>query len=135
MIYDSLARNRRILDNLFGRKVFKKHCFINDNEEGYEWDNYDISYFYKDKKDYRYHRSYKTITTQTQPQTKNSSTQATPQTKDSSTQATPQTRDSSTQASKHFTNVSTQTEPIENKIHLYESFLLFIKTVISNRYY
>ena len=124
MIYDSLARNRRILDNLFGRKVFKKHCFINDNEEGYWCDNYDISYVYKDKKDYRYHRSYKTITTQTQPQTKNSSTQATPQTKDSSTQATPQTRDS-----------STQTEPIENKIHLYESFLLFIKTVISNRYY
>ena len=124
MIYDSLARNRRILDNLFGRKVFKKHCFINDNEEGYKWDNY-ISYVYNDKKDYRYRKSYKTTTTQATPQTSNSSTQTSKHFTNVSTQTTPQTKDS-----------TTQTEPIEeNKIPYSSIFYFLLKTFISNKYY
>ena len=106
MIYDNLARNRRILDNLFGKKVFKKHCFINDNEEGYWYDKYDITYLYNDKKDYKPYKTFKIISTQATLQTSNSSTQASTHFTNVSTQSTPQTRD-----------FATQTDPIkENKI-------------------
>ena len=46
MSYDSLTRDRNLIDYLFHRKIFKKNYFIEDNKEGYEWDDYDTTHFY-----------------------------------------------------------------------------------------
>ena len=47
MKYDTYIRNQKALDNLYKRKVFKKHCYHLDNTEGYYWDDYDTTYAYK----------------------------------------------------------------------------------------
>ena len=133
MEYDSFAKNKKILDKLYGRKVFKKHCFHLDNTEGFHWDNYDIYYYYNDENDNYYSPAFKPNqsekTTQTPPSinirkhssvlnpdrfkthkhfTSSTTNQIHPQTADASTQDTTHFTNASTQASKHFTNASTQ---------------------------
>ena len=45
MVYNA---NKRELEYIFARKLFKKHIFHNDNiEEEYYWDDYDTTYGYK----------------------------------------------------------------------------------------
>ena len=44
MVYDTFIHNKRELDYIFARKLFKKHIFHNDNiEEEYYWDDYDTT--------------------------------------------------------------------------------------------
>ena len=50
MPYDSLTKNRKLLNYLFNRKTFKNNYFNADNEEGYEWDDYDTTHFYQEEK-------------------------------------------------------------------------------------
>ena len=48
MVYNTFIHNKRELDYIFERKLFKKHIFHNDNiEEEYYWDDYDTTYVYK----------------------------------------------------------------------------------------
>ena len=72
MPYDVYTRNKRTLDNIYKRKLFKKHIFILDNTEGYFWDDYDISHIYREK------TPQTTSSTQTPNHSSTSSTQTTP---------------------------------------------------------
>ena len=49
MSYDSLTKNRKLLNYLFNRKTFKNNYFNADNEEGYKWDDYDTTHFHEEK--------------------------------------------------------------------------------------
>ena len=115
-MYDSLTKDRKVLDELFRRKIFrrssKRKNYVRDNiiiEDEYWYDSYLSPYLYDDKTDYYLYTPYKDSSTQTTPQTKDSSTQTAPQTK--ATQTDTQTRD--------------------NKFS-YLSFI--IKSLLSNRY-
>ena len=47
MSYDSLSKNKKLLDNLYKRKIFKTNIFHDDNkDENYEWDDYDTTHYY-----------------------------------------------------------------------------------------
>ena len=48
MVYNTFIHNKRELDYIFARKLFKKHIFHNDYiEEEYYWDDYDTTYGHK----------------------------------------------------------------------------------------
>ena len=48
MIYYTFMQHKREFDYIFGRKLFKKHIFHDDNiEEEYYWDDYDTTHTYK----------------------------------------------------------------------------------------
>ena len=46
MSYDSLSKNKKLLDNLYKRKIFKTNIFHKNNKDGYEWDDYDTTHYY-----------------------------------------------------------------------------------------
>ena len=118
MPYDVYTRNKRTLDNIYNRKVFKKHVFILNNTEGYFWDDYDISHIYREKTPQKH------FTT--------SSTQTTNHSSTSSTQTTPIfSTTAATQTSNQSSTSSTQTTPIkkENKFSLFKCLLFLVCNV------
>ena len=40
--------DKKLLQYLFQRKIFKNNYFLKDNEEGYEWDDYDTTHYYQE---------------------------------------------------------------------------------------
>ena len=129
MSYDSFTKNKKILDKLYGKKVFKKHVFHMDNTEGFHWDDYDIGYIYKYEEDPVFkpnntQKHFTSISTKTPPSIKLYCSCINPErfkiikhitTKQSptiSTQTTPQTLTSSikttTQTSPSYTQPTTQ---------------------------
>ena len=133
-----------------------KHISFIQIPEIYVWDDWDISYVYKDEEDPVFKSTNTQKSTQTPPsinvrkysscinperfkiikhlttnrqnvkQYTNVSTQTTPQTSTSSTQTIPSVSNSSTQTLNHSTSVSTQTEPQNENKFSLFRFLLFL---------
>ena len=59
MSYNSFTKNKKTLEKLYGRKVFKKHVFHINNGEGLHWDNHDVYYYYNDENDHEYSPAFK----------------------------------------------------------------------------
>ena len=48
MSYNYLSKNKKLLTDLYKRKIFKTNIFHNDNNDEYEWDDYDTTHFYEE---------------------------------------------------------------------------------------
>ena len=130
MPYDVYTRNKRTLDNIYNRKVFKKHVFILNNTEGYFWDDYGISHICREKTPQKH---FTTSSTQTPNQSSTSSTQTTNHSSTSSTQTTPIfSTTAATQTSNQSSTSSTQTEQQkENKFSLFKCLLFIVLNSLS----
>ena len=49
MSYNYLSKNKKLLTDLYKRKKFKNYIFHNNNNDGYEWDDYDTTHFYEEE--------------------------------------------------------------------------------------
>ena len=132
MPYDVYTRNKRTLDNIYNRKVFKKHVFILNNTEGYFWDDYDISHIYREKTPQKH---FTTSSTQTTNHSSTSSTQTTPIfSTTAATQTSNQSSTSSTQTSLEVFDITTQTSPIFYFPVPSINLLEITKSLLTNRY-
>ena len=46
--------SKKLLTNLYKRKIFKTNIFHDDNNDGYEWDDYDTTHYYEEDNNLNY---------------------------------------------------------------------------------
>ena len=114
-MYYVLTKERKLLDDLFSKKVFRKRSSehsITDEDE-YWWDNYTTSRLCDDKTDFYIYTNYKPSSTQTTTLPTNSTT-------------------IQTEILTH--EATTQTDPKEDNTDHHSYFLLLIKNLLTSRY-
>ena len=136
-MYYVLTKDRKLLDSLFSKRVFRKRSSKNlvssFDEDTYWWDDYPTSRYYDDKTDFYLYTNYIPRSTQTY------TTFTTSDTTESTQTDTTKPSNSSTQTLNQFSEQSTQTyeeDHIQDAVvSKYKPFFsMLFNSLLFNRY-